>query len=171
MWSMPIVPSSLDEIPAADVASLIQVAAKQYRKIYLVSSGRGAALALMGAQLWQARQQTKRIAGAIFLFPNLLASNPEAGEEATYLPITRQTRLPIALLQGELSPWHWQLDTLKQQLAQGGSCVAIKNLSGVRDRFYFREDAFPRERELGDQLDRLITEAINHLPAAKRKAP
>ena len=166
---LPITPSSLDEIPASDVASLIQAAAKQHRNIILISSGRGAAVALGGARQWQAQHRMKRIAGAVLLFPNLLAGSPEAGEEATYLPIARQTRLPIAILQGDKSPWHWQIDTLKQQLTQGGSYLAVKNLPGMRDRFYFREDAFPRERELADQLDILIHDAIKNLPASKRK--
>lgn len=158
--------SSLDEIPAADVAGLIQAAAQKYRKIILLSSGRGAALALGGAQQWG-----QPIAGVVLLFPNLLVSSPEAGEEAAYLPLTRQTHLPIAILQGDKSPWHWQLDALKQELEQGGSRVAITTLPGMRDRFYFRENALPRERELGDRLDSLIDDAIKSLPASKRKSP
>lgn len=168
---LPVAPSSLNEIPVADVTGLIQAAAKKYRKIILVGSGRGAAVSLGGAQQWQSKYKQHPIAGAVLLFPNLLTSSPEAGEEAAYLPITRQTRLPIAILQGDLSPWYWQLDTLKQQLEQGGSRVAIKHLPGTRDRFYFRDDALPRERELGDRLDVLIDEAIKNLPDLKRKSP
>lgn len=163
---LPVGLSSLDEIPAADVAGLIQAAAKKYRKIILLSSGRGAALALGGAQQWG-----QPIAGVVLLFPNLLVSSPEAGEEAAYLPLTRQTHLPITILQGDKSPWHWQLDALKQELEQGGSRVAITTLPGMRDRFYFRENALPRERELGDRLDSLIVDAIKSLPALKRKSP
>jgi len=168
---LPIAPSSFDEIPAADVAGLIQAAAKIHRKIILVSSGRGAAVTLGGTQQWQAQHRGRNIAGAILLFPNLLTASPEAGDEATYLPLTRQAHLPIAILQGDKSPWHWQLDTLKQQLERGGSRVVIKNLPGMRDRFYFREDASPQERELGDRLDCLIDDAIKNLPAVKRKKP
>lgn len=167
---LPVVPSSVDAIPADDVANLIQAAAKKYQHIILMSSGRGAALALSGAQQWQAQHKTRTIAGAVFLFPNLLMGSPEAGEEASYLPVTQHTRLPIAILQGDKSPWHWQLDALKQQLSLGGSCVRIKNLPGMRDRFYFREDASPKERELADQLDGLIDDAIKNLTATKRKA-
>ena len=166
---LPIAPSSFDEIPPADVAGLIQAAAKTHRKIILVSSGRGAAITLGGAKQWQAQHRSRNIAGAVLLFPNLLTASPEAGEDATYLPITRQTRLPIVILQGDKSPWHWQLDTLKQQLTKGGSRVVIKNLPGMRDRFYFREDASPQERELGNRLDSLIDDAIKSLPGVKRK--
>lgn len=168
---LPVAPSSLDAIPAADVAGLLQAAAKKYRKIILVSSGRGAVVALGGAQQWQAQHTRRALTGAVLLFPNLLTGSPEAGEEAAYLPIARQTRLPVAILQGELSPWYWQLDALTQQLEQGGSRVTVKRLPGMRDRFYFRDDALPRERELGDRLDVLIDEAIKNLPALKRKSP
>lgn len=164
---LPIAPSSFDAIPPGDVAGLIHAAAKTHRKIILVSSGRGAAATLSGAKQWQAQHRSHNIAGAVLLFPNLLTASPEAGEDATYLPITRQTRLPIAILQGDKSPWHWQLDTLKQQLTKGGSRVVIKNLPGMRDRFYFREDASPQEQELGDQLDSLIDNAIKSLPGLK----
>jgi len=168
---LPVAPSSLEEIPATDVAGLIQAGAKTYRKIILVSSGRGAAVALGGAQLWQSQHPTRTIAGAVLLFPNLLTASPEAGEEAAYLPITRQTRLPLAILQGDKSPWHWQLDRLKQELEQGGSRVAIKTLPGMRDRFYFREDAQPRERELGARLDGLIDDAIKSFAVSKKELP
>ena len=132
-----------------------------------MSSGRGAAVALSGAKQWQAQHRGRHIAGAVLLFPNLLTASPEAGEDPTYLPIARQSRLPIAILQGGKSPWHWQLDTLKQQLAKGGSRVVIKNLPGMRDRFYFRDDASAQERELGDRLDYLIHDAIQTLPGLK----
>lgn len=168
---LPIAPSSFDDIPAADVANLIQAAAKKYRKIILLCSGRGAAIALGGARQWQAQHRARPIAGAVLLFPNLLISSPEAGEDARYLPIAGQTRLAITILQGDLSPWHWQLDALKQQLEQGGSRVAIQSLPGTRDRFYFRDDALPRERELADRLDSLIDDAIKNLPATQRNSP
>ena len=157
---LPLGLSSMDNIPAADVAGLIQAAAKQYRKIILISSGRGAAVALSGVQ----GKRPPAIAGAVPLFPNLLTHSPEAGEEAEYLPLAQQTCLPIVILQGDKSPWHWQLDGLKQQLIQGGSRVAVRHLPGMRDRFYFREDALPSELELGTRLDRLILDAIKKLP-------
>ncbi len=157
---LPLGLSSMDSIPAADVAGLIQAAAKKYRKIILISSGRGAAVALSGVQ----GEHPPAVAGAVLLFPNLLTRSPDAGEEAEYLPLAGQTCLPIVILQGDKSPWHWQLDGLKQQLSLGGSRVVIQPLPGMRDRFYFRDDALPSERELGNRLDRLILDAVKKLP-------
>lgn len=162
---LPVTPSSLDEIPASDVAQLLQAAAHKHTKLYLVSSGQGASRALEGAQLWQQTKPSRALAGAVLLFPNLFAAGPEAGEAPRYLPVASQTRLGIAVLQGELSPWYWQLDDLKAQLEQGGSRVAITTLPGIRDRFYFREDANPRERAAGRRLAAAIHRGMQQLPS------
>ncbi len=162
---LPASPSSLDEIPAGDVAQLLQAAAERHKKIYLVSSGQGASRALAGAQLWQQGKSCRALAGAVLLFPNLFAASPEAGEAPRYLPLAGQTRLSVAVIQGELSPWYWQLDDLKAQLEQGGSRVAITTLPGIRDRFYFREDANPRERAAGRQLAAAIHRSMQQLPS------
>lgn len=169
---LPVSPSSLDEIPASDVAQLLQAAAHKHTKLYLVSSGQGASRALEGVQLWQQGKPCRALAGAVLLFPNLFAASPEAGEAPRYLPIASQTQLSIAVLQGELSPWFWQLDELKAKLEQGGSRVAIQTLPGIRDRFYFREDANPRERAAGRRLAAAIHRSIQRLPKKQpRKKP
>jgi len=166
---LPAVPSSLNAIPATDVAQLIQVAAQRHAKIYLLSSSEGAKLALEGAQQWQRGKFNHVIAGAILLFPNLHATIPDAGAAPAYLPITAQSRLPIAILQGNLSPWYWQLDALTAQLERGGSRVTSKILPGMRDRFYFREDALPRERVARNQLAAHIDDSIRNLPSLNQE--
>ena len=166
---LPISPSSLDAIPASDVSQLIGIAAADHANIYILSSSQGAGRALEGAQRWLQQNPNRPLAGAVLLFPNLHAGTPEAGEAPLYLPVTAHLKIPIAILQGDLSPWFWQLDTLKTQLELGGSAVAIKTLPGVRDRFYFREDALPRERAAAQQLAAFIHECIRHLPAVNPK--
>lgn len=169
---LPSVPSSLNEIPATDVVPLIHAATRRHSKVYLLSSGQGASRALEGARLWQQSKPHRSVAGAILLFPNLHAASPEAGEAPSYLPIADQSQLPIAILQGNLSPWYWQLDALKARLELGGSSVNSQILTGLRDRFYFREDALPREREARTRLAATIDDSIRHLPALKpRKTP
>lgn len=162
---LPAVPSSLNAIPATDVVQLIQAAAQRHGKIYLLSSSEGATLALEGAQLWQQDKSNRPVAGAILLFPNLHAAIPDAGTAPTYRPIVAQSRLPIAILQGNLSPWYWQLDALTAQLERGGSRVTRQILPGMRDRFYFREDALPRERAARNQLAAHIDDGIRNLPS------
>ena len=166
---LPISPSSLDAIPVSDVSQLIDIAALDHTNLYILSSSRGAGRALEGAQHWLQQNPSHPLAGAILLFPNLHLGTPEAGEAPLYLPVTAHLKMSIAILQGDLSPWFWQLDALKTQLGLGGSTVAIKTLPGVRDRFYFREDALPRERAAAQQLAAAIHECIRRLPAVNPK--
>ena len=169
---LPISATSLGAIPASDVVQLINTASCGHANIFILSSGQGAGRALEGAQLWQQLNPQRPVAGAILLFPNLHTGDPEAGEAPRYLPVAAHVNLPIAILQGALSPWFWQLDELKTQLERGGSTVVIKKLLGMRDRFYFREDALPRERQAGEQLATMIVDSLRSLPPLNlRKAP
>jgi hypothetical protein len=163
---LPVVPSSLAQIPATDVAKLIGAAAQSHATIYLLTSGHGAGITLAGAREWQKQKASHahKIAGAVLLFPNLYAGSPDAGEAPKYLPIATHTRLPIFILQGDLSPWYWHLDEMKSALKKGGSQLAVRILPGMRDRFYFRPDANPAERKLGSQVATLISDSIEHLP-------
>lgn len=161
-YFLPIVPSSMQQIPAGDVARLIgAVAHRSGKTIYLVTEGNGAALALTGAAAWHGKKHQLR--GAILLSPNLYVATPEPGEDAQYLPIATTTRLPVAVLQPELSPWRWHIDQLQSLLEQGGAKVTVKLLPGVRDRFYFRDDALPAEQALTPQLPQLIMHAYKQL--------
>ncbi len=159
---LPAVPSSMDTLPAEDVYTLLAAAFRHKPRVWLLTAGRGARLALEGARLWSERHGRQRpIAGAILLYPNLYAAQPEPGQDPVYLPITRHTRLRIHILQGDRSPWYWTLDSLRGELAQGGSRVSVQVLPGIRDRFHFREDATPAERALGERLPALIIQALH----------
>ena len=159
---LPAVPSSAETLPAEDVYQLIRTAMQQTkRRIYLLTAGRGAKYALEGARLWQQREGKKKpLAGAVLLYPNLYEKAPEPGEDPAYLPIAGETQLRIHILQGELSPWYWTLDTLNAALARKGSRIDVEIYPGIRDRFYFREHATPAERDLGERLPDVIARAI-----------
>jgi hypothetical protein len=167
---LPVLPSSAEQLPAMDVVRLIREASRQtHKRVYLVTAGRGAKYALEGGRLWREQGRSGVLAGAILLYPNLYQKQPEPGEDPTYLPIAAETRLPIAILQGELSPWYWTLDTLQAQLARGGSTVSVTSLAGVRDRFYFRDGATPLERASGERLPELIAGEIRRLEGTPRR--
>ena len=160
-YFLPIVRSSMQQIPIADVARVIAQAQQRGKTVYLVSSGSGAALALQAvAQLGKSKS---KIAGAILFSPNLFAGTPEPGEDAKYLPVASRTRLPIFILQPEYSPWKWRVDELQSRLQRGGSKVSIQSLPGIRDRFYYREDASPTERAWGARMPELILNALKSL--------
>lgn len=160
-YFLPIVPSSMRQIPADDVARVIGLAQRRGKAVYLVSGGSGAALALQAAA--RLGKSKNPLRGAILLSPNLFAGTPEPGEDAKYLAVASGTRLPIVILQPDYSPWKWRVDELQARLRQGGSKVRVEFLPGVRDRFYYREDASPTERALAVRLPELVLNALNSL--------
>ena len=160
-YFLPIVPSSLQQIPVADVAHVIALARQRSKQVYLMSGGSGAALALQGAALQTKNSNSLR--GAVLLSPNLFTGTPQPGEEAKYLPIASRTRLPIFILQPDYSPWRWRVEELQSRLQHGGSTVSVKSLPGIRDRFYYREDASPTERTWAGRLPELVLNALNSL--------
>jgi len=166
---LPILASSLDKVPAEDVAQLIEAARRDTGKsVYLVTAGRGAVPALQGAAQWAGQNPQRRavLAGAILLYPNLYVATPDPGEDADYRPIASQTRLELFVLQGELSPLYWRLDVLRNKLEQGGSRLTVKTLPGTRDRFYARESTsvpLPSEQAMAARLPELIGDAWRDL--------
>jgi hypothetical protein len=170
---LPVVPSSAESLAADDVYRVIAAATQEgKRKVYLLTAGRGAKYVLEGARLWRQRMGAAQpLAGAILLYPNLYQKQPEPGEDPIYLPIAGETALAIDILQGELSPWYWTLDSLNAQLARGGSQVSIETFPGIRDRFYFREQATAAERALGERLPELIARVIARGATPHRSQP
>lgn len=164
-YFLPIVRSSLLQIPVADVARVIAQAQQRGKAVYLISSGNGAALALQAVT--QLSKQKSRPAGAILFSPNLFTGTPEPGDDARYLPVTSRTRLPIFIVQPDHSPWKWRVEELQSRLQRGGSKVSVQILPGVRDRFYYREDASPAERAWAPRLPELILNALQSLKAKR----
>lgn len=161
---LPELVSSLDEIPAADVAAVIDAAVATGKQVVLLSAGRGALPLLDGASAWRARRPDGQgLAGAVLLYPHLYVATPEPGQDAEYLPVVGATRLRIAILQPQLSPWYWQLDRLKAELERGGSRVTLRSFPGVRDRFHTRVESTPAENALSARLPALLQEAITQL--------
>lgn len=160
-YFLPIVPSSMRQIPADDVARVIARAQQRRKAVYLLSGGSGAALALQAAgQLGKSKNPLR---GAILFSPNLFAGTPDPGEEAKYLPVASRTRLPIFILQPDYSPWKWRVDELQSRLQRGGSQVKLRSLPGIRDRFYYRDDASPAERAWAARVPELILHALKSL--------
>ena len=164
-YFLPVVPSSLAQMPAADVSEVIARAQQRGKAVYLISGGSGAALALEAAAL-QAKRN-KPVQGAILFSPNLFTGTPQPGEDAKYLPIASRTRLPIVILQPDHSPWKWRVEELQSRLQKGGSKVSVKSMPGIRDRFYYREDASPTERTWASHLPELV---LNALKSIKEKS-
>lgn len=169
---LPALESSLQQIPAKDIAQLIERAHRDTAKsIYLLAAARAALLALRGAQAWQTEHpHGTALAGAVLLHPNLLVGPPAPGKEAVYDPLAKGTRLPIFIIQPTLSPWHWYLAKTQAVLEAGGSKVYVKTVAAVRDRFYFRPDATINEERETENLPLYVRQAISHLAQAQLPA-
>lgn len=158
---LPPTASSLDRIPAADIRRLIDAAEpQQRRRVFLISSGRGALPLLRGLHDWQTQNPTRtQTPKVILLSPEFYYQTPDPGRAAQLLPVVEQTNAPIFILQPAKSPWRWKLDQTIPALEQGGSDVFYRLLPDVRDRFHFRPDATQTEQQLEQQLPDLIRQA------------
>ncbi len=170
---LPPLESSLEQVSPRDVAELIEAAhGRSGKRVVLFASARAAVLALAGAQVWQARHPGGgALAGAVLMHPNLYVAPPEPGREAEYHPVVARTRLPVFILQPELSPWYWRLKATVNKLEQGGAQVRVRELPGVRDRFDTRSDANARERLEAQGLPELLARAAGEVAPIAVAAP
>ena len=167
---LPPIASSLDQIPATDVESLINTAHQTGKKVILVSSGRGILPLLRGAHLWQSSPAADQvIAGTILISPQFYVETPDPGQPAELLPVVAHTNLPIFIMQPRLSPWVWKLEQTIPALQQSGSDVYLWILPEVRDRFHYRPDASPAEQRLGENLADLLNQASSLLSRVPSK--
>ncbi len=151
--------------------------ARGFRRVYILSSGRGAVLALNTAYLWQQRNpdRARMLGGLILLTPHLLSEKVVIGEEADYLPITGYSNLPIYMIIPELSTKYARSREIAERLQQGGSPVFVHQLRGIHDGFQERadEDLKAVDIAMRGQLPRLLQRAIgllDQVPAAPLKA-
>ena len=170
---LPALETNFDQIAADDVAQLIEHVHRQTSKrVYLLAAGRAGLLALRGATAWQSEHPRDRtLAGIVLLHPNLYFGTPEPGKEAIYHPTLRTTRLPIYIIQPTLSPGRWRVAQTAEKLVSGGSKVYVRTLPEVRDRYYLRADATPREQAELVHFASHLRKAIAQLAKTTVSAP
>lgn len=163
--------SSLDKVPREDIRDLIATAQPETGHLYLLSYGRGAALALEAARLWQMADDSngEPLGGAILLYPNLAAGTPQAGERAVFAPIAGASNLPLFVFQPMNSAKRWYLEELVEKLGLGGSDVYFQPLSQVSDGFQVRDDATAYERKVRQQLPEMFHTALRLLGPYNRE--
>jgi hypothetical protein len=131
--------NSLGEMEIADVAELIQKSQPQQGRLFIMSTGRGAALTLMAVRQWQQNYPDRSPLGGLFLLhPNLLSRSPRPGVPPEYLPIADLSNQNILLIQPGDSAKRWYLGELIDRLQNGGSKVFLKIIPRISDGFHMR---------------------------------
>lgn len=163
--------TSLDDIPAAAIADLIQQSLPDApQQLFLLTSGRGAALGLNGLQYWQNAHPTdKRFGGAVLLHPNLIAGIPEPGKPDEWLPIATQTQTLLFVVQPEKSGRRWYLGELLDTLETGGSRVYATLIKGAGDGYLTRPERSAAEIKQADAFPVLLRHALNLLSKTEGK--
>ncbi len=161
---LPPGPGSLRDVPAALVAELIQHAVATEKQVYLMATGRGAALALDAAREWQSTQPREPgLAGVILFHPDLYRLTPQGGAVPEFLTIAEITNLPVYLFQPMQASSRWYVKELVMRLQKGGSDVLVQRLTGVGDGFHLRADFSGAEKEMSDRLPAMINQAMRLL--------
>lgn len=162
--------TSLEKIPLTDMRELIAAALPQEGQLYLLSYGRGAALALEAARQWQlqADEQAQALGGALLFHPNLMAGVPRAGEPARFVPVASGSNLPLFIFQPMNSAKRWYLEELVAALRRGGSDVYYWPLTDVSDGYQVREDATEYEREARKRIPAMVRTAMRLLQPYNR---
>ena len=168
---LPVAQSSMDRIPAGDVAAIVEYAsAKTSKQIFIAGTGRAAIPILRGLQQWQSEHSDQsRLGGAILLSPKFFVETPDPGQAAQLMPVVRQTNLPLFILQPKQSPWFWKLPLTKPALERSCSSVFVQVIDKVRDRFYFRPDASGEEKQKSLKLAERLANATNLLAALPKQ--
>lgn len=171
---LPISPSSMDSLPAEEIAALIDRALNSGKRVYLVTAGRASLPVLRGLAAWRkqaAPDARDAIEGVLLFYPELYAGTPAPGSEARYEPVVGETRTRLAILQGERSPGRWWLRHLKQAFEQAGSTVYTALLPGVRGYFFLREEQTPEEAATAARLPDLVQDALKQIDGMKKGNP
>ncbi len=169
-YFLPYSASNMEKIPAKDIQQLIVAAHRRSKKnIIILATGRGAIPVLRALASWPDDNTPAYLSGLILMYPRLFIKTPEPGLKAELMPSVSKTNQPIYLIQPNLSPFWWNKNISLQGLQQSGSDVFVQVLRGIRNRFYFREDANAIEQRLTRKYPNLIYNAISQLKRYPKK--
>ena len=155
---------SLRDVPADMMAELVQYAVATGKQVYLMATGRSAALALKAARQWQMDHPRQAGLGGMILFhPDLYRLTPQGGTAPEFLPVTDATNLPTYLFQPMNASARWHLNELVERLQKGGSDVLVQRLQDVGNGFHLRPHYSDLEEETSARLPSLIKQAMRLL--------
>ena len=162
-YMVPKFRGSIDRFSVDDVVEVVEFAQKKgFKKLFFVTSGRGAKLALKVAYQWQLKHpESQLLQGQIFHSPHLIDGRPELGDQAKYVDIAHTSNLPTYIILPQFGTKYFRAEEIANQLKQGGSAVFLHRLSGVNGGFHMRklEDLNPKSIAARDRLSDIYLQA------------
>lgn len=156
-YFLPQLPSSMDQVPAADMADGLRQALDSGKTVTVYAVARAAVPVLRGVS--QLAPEARSRLCLVLMYPNLYAS-AEALADADYLDTGRIDALSIRLLQPRRSaatPW---LPAQVAHLENLGARVTPVMLENLREGFWARESPTPFEVLQSRQLDALVLREV-----------
>lgn len=152
-YFLPQVPSSLDALPAQDLADWFDAALASGKRVAIYATARAAVPVLRGAARLEASRRARLC--VLLMHPNLYAS-AEALADADYLALGRLDGLRVRVLQPRRSaatPW---LPGLLDALARQGAAVSHAILENLRETYWARETPTGFEIAESRRMDALL---------------
>ncbi len=143
----------LRNLKAEYVTDIIESAHKRTgKKIVTMARAYGAIPVLRGATLWQQRNHDKNYLSGIVLFsPDFYQSIPELGLEPEYVPVTRNSTIPMMIYQARSRGTYWQLQRLLREITRTNDSVFFNIMTGVSGIFY-RNDNSTESKAMLDRM-------------------
>lgn len=163
-YMIPKYRSSIDRFNINDLIELVDFAKnKSFKKIFFLTSGRGAQLALRVAYQWQLiNPKSDLLKGHILHSPHLIDGKPDLGRIAKYIDVAKYSNLPIYMLLPQFGTKYFHGEEIAKQLERGGSSVFIHRFKGVHGGFHRRdvEDLTKIDVKAKDSLSEVYIRAV-----------
>ncbi len=147
--------SSIDKFNIDDLVELVSIAeSNNYDKVYFLTSGRGAKLALRTAFNHQQKYpKSNIIAGHIFHSPHIISGSTSLGEDAQYDDSAMKSNLPIYMIMPQNSTKFLRTEEISNTLKIGGSSVFTHLFRGASGGFERRPEKDLSEEDLRYKRD------------------
>ncbi len=157
-YFLPQLPSSMDAVPAQDVADWLRAAQAGGRRVVVYAVSRAAVPVLRAAALLQPAERQQLC--VLLMYPNLYKS-AEALAEPDYLEVGVLSGLRVRVLQPRRSaatPW---LPGLLDHLARQDATTSHVILENLREGYWMRET--PTEFEIAEsrRMDAMLLRELN----------
>lgn len=144
---------------------LLDTATKQYKQVVVIALEVASISALRGIRQWQVNtsssKQRNRLKNVVLLYPNLFVDTPIAGHARRLFPISKETALPITIIQSDRGALA-DLKSTIQSLRSGGSLVRQEILKNSTDgEFHFHNMRVMAKRTANDILSGIRQQQIH----------